>query len=144
MTMHLVGPYMTTTNYKKRKHKKLTSNQLEKLRVEWRRYNKDCRRKHMHSAQFQEFEDYLKYIRGEYKPKAEFKTYEPKPKNPLRTETHYPSVKTSNSVPGYAPRKEPNVYTGDLIKGIATMHKSNAVPITSKQAAIDVANMRRG
>ena len=31
MTMHLVGPYMTTTNYKKRKQKKLTPAQHEKL-----------------------------------------------------------------------------------------------------------------
>ena len=31
MTMHLVGPYMTTTNYKKRKPKKLTDNQRLKL-----------------------------------------------------------------------------------------------------------------
>ena len=34
-------------------------------------------------------------------------------------------------------------YTGTLIKGIATMHKSNAVPIMNKEQAIDIANMRR-
>jgi len=36
------------------------------------------------------------------------------------------------------------VYTGTLIKGIATMHKSNAVPVTSREDAIAVSNMRRG
>ena len=40
-------------------------------------------------------------------------------------------------------RKE-NTYTGTLIKGIATMHKSNAVPIMNEEQAIDVARMRRG
>jgi hypothetical protein len=40
-------------------------------------------------------------------------------------------------------RKE-NVYTGTLIKGIATMHKSNAVPIISEEQAHEVARMRRG
>ena len=35
------------------------------------------------------------------------------------------------------------VYTGSLIKGIGTMHKSNAVPIFSDQEAIDIATMRR-
>ena len=41
--------------------------------------------------------------------------------------------------------KKPNpVYTGDKIKGIGTMHKSNAVPIFSDQEAIDIATMRRG
>ena len=34
-------------------------------------------------------------------------------------------------------------YTGTLFKGIAQMHKSNAVPVIDKQAAIDIANMRR-
>jgi hypothetical protein len=31
-----------------------------------------------------------------------------------------------------------------LVTGIATMHKSNAVPIINKEQAIDIANMRRG
>lgn len=35
------------------------------------------------------------------------------------------------------------VYTGDKILGIATMHKSNLVPIFNDQAAIEVAQMRR-
>lgn len=34
-------------------------------------------------------------------------------------------------------------YTGNQIIGIATMHKSSAVPIFNKEAAIDVAQMRR-
>lgn len=36
------------------------------------------------------------------------------------------------------------VYTGTKIKGIGTMHKSNAVPIFSDQEAIEIATMRRG
>jgi hypothetical protein len=39
---------------------------------------------------------------------------------------------------------KPNpVYTGDKIKGIGTMHKSNAVPVFSDQEAKDIATMRR-
>ena len=34
-------------------------------------------------------------------------------------------------------------YTGDLVKGISTMHKSNAVPVISEQELKDHANMRR-
>ena len=60
MTMHLVGPYMTTTNYNRKKKKKaLSANQQEKLMVQWRKHNKDCRRRHIHSAQFEKFEDFL-------------------------------------------------------------------------------------
>lgn len=36
------------------------------------------------------------------------------------------------------------VYTGTAIKGIGTMHKSNAVPIFSDEQAVDIARMRRG
>ncbi len=35
------------------------------------------------------------------------------------------------------------VYTGNAIVGIATMHKSNAVPVFSKEEAITISKMRR-
>ena len=35
------------------------------------------------------------------------------------------------------------VYTGSMIKGIGTMHKSNAVPIFSDEEAVAIATMRR-
>jgi hypothetical protein len=36
------------------------------------------------------------------------------------------------------------VYTGTMIKGIGTMHKSNAVPIFTDEQAVEIATMRRG
>jgi hypothetical protein len=36
-----------------------------------------------------------------------------------------------------------NRYTGTLVKGIGTLHKSNLVPIINEQEAKDIANMRR-
>jgi len=40
--------------------------------------------------------------------------------------------------------KKPNpVYTGTKVKGIGTMHKSNAVPIFSDEEAVAIATMRR-
>ena len=41
-------------------------------------------------------------------------------------------------------KKADKIYTGDEIIGIATMHKSNAVPIRGKKQAEEVARMRRG
>ena len=146
MTMHLVGPYMTTTNYKKRKKKNLTDNQRKKLEQEWRAHNKQMRRQHCHSAQFDTLEDYIAYTRGEYKPKVkkderEFTPYTPR-KNYQREVPDYPSM--SNKIGGTAAKKEPNVYTGDLIVGIGTMHKSNAVPIMrGTNEAKEIAKMRR-
>jgi hypothetical protein len=34
-------------------------------------------------------------------------------------------------------------YTGDLVKGIGQLHKSNAVPVIDEQYMKDLANMRR-
>lgn len=45
---------------------------------------------------------------------------------------------------GDTAKKENPMYTGTLVKGIATMHKSNAVPVISQQEAEDIAKMRRG
>jgi len=45
---------------------------------------------------------------------------------------------------GSATLKANPVYTGTAIKGIGTMHKSNAIPIFSDEQAIDIAKMRRG
>ena len=44
---------------------------------------------------------------------------------------------------GGCTKKEPMKYTGTLVKGIATMHKSNAVPVINQQEAVDIAKMRR-
>ena len=50
------------------------------------------------------------------------------------------SLPFSGGVCTKAPEK---VYTGTKIKGIGTMHKSNAVPIFSDEEAQDIAKMRR-
>ena len=58
-----------------------------------------------------------------------------------RTNTHHiPSLNTAGGVATLAPAK---VYTGTKVKGIATMHKSNAVPVFSDEEAIDISKMRR-
>ena len=58
-----------------------------------------------------------------------------------RTNTHH--IKSLNSGAGIAALAPAKVYTGDKIKGIGTMHKSNAVPIFSDEEAVAIANMRR-
>ena len=63
----------------------------------------------------------------------------------IRETREIPSLSTSNRLPtGACPPPERKVYTGTLIKGIATMHKSNAVPIISDEHAKEIARMRRG
>jgi hypothetical protein len=57
-----------------------------------------------------------------------------------RTTVHIPSRGDGT---GNAVLKPNPVYTGTKIKGIGTMHKSNAVPIFSDEEAVAIANMRR-
>jgi hypothetical protein len=141
--MHLVGPYMTTTKYGKPKQKKLTKSQQEKIELDWKMHNKRMRQQHMHDLQFSKLEDYIAYTRGQYKPKenktSSFQIL--KPQGSYRRET--PKIPSLGVGVGNGLLKERQVYTGTLIKGIATMHKSNAVPVIDDQQAKDIAQMRR-
>lgn len=56
------------------------------------------------------------------------------------TTKHIPSLNTGLAVATAAPQK---VYTGDKILGIATMHKSNAVPVFNNMEAVEISKMRR-
>jgi len=58
-----------------------------------------------------------------------------------RSSRVYKSVDTGGGSTALQPTK---VYTGDKMKGIGTMHKSNMVPIFSNQEAEDISKMRRG
>jgi hypothetical protein len=57
------------------------------------------------------------------------------------TTAHINSVASGVGTATLPPKK---VYTGTKVKGIATMHKSNAVPVFSDEEAIDISKMRRG
>jgi hypothetical protein len=57
-----------------------------------------------------------------------------------RSTAHIKSLSTGVGVATLAPAK---VYTGTKVKGIGTMHKSNAVPIFSDDEAVEISRMRR-
>jgi hypothetical protein len=66
-----------------------------------------------------------------------------KPKPYIRdTGPRIPSLNSPDCC-GVATKSPEKVYTGTAIKGIATMHKSNAVPVFSQEDAIDISKMRR-
>ena len=141
--MSMVGPGLTTTSYKKRKQKPRTKNQQLAFEQQHREYNKSMKRMGCHD-QMMSLEDYDLYVRGQYKPKTkktEAKSYTPTQSSNYRETKHYPSF--GDGV-GIATKKESPKYTGDLIVGIATMHKSNAVPVMrGTEQAKDIAAMRR-
>jgi hypothetical protein len=87
-------------------------------------------------------EEYEQYLLGNYKTKTKkkFESYVV-PKNSYYRET--PHIPSHGNGIGNCYKKQTDTYTGTLITGIATMHKSNAVPVTNQKQAIDIANMRR-
>ena len=137
--MHLVGPYMTTTNYKKKKQKPRTKAQQAQFEQSHREYNKSMKRMGCHD-QMMSLADYDLYVRGQYKPKLKGVYTAPETKSYQRETNQY---KSFGDGVGVALKKEPPKYTGTLIKGIATMHKSNAIPIINQEQAIEVSSMRR-
>ena len=57
-----------------------------------------------------------------------------------------PANQLTGSIPvGVAAKPEPKIYNGKRkLLGIATMHKSNLVPVWGEEEAIEIARMRRG
>ena len=127
MSMHLVGPWMTTTNYKKRKQKGRTKKDVEAQRY----HDKWLRKMGAHPDQISES----------------------KKKNAGSSVLSVPDYRSSgNSVPtsdvipgGSTAPAERQIYSGERrLLGVATMHKSNMVPVFDSQDAKDIAKMRRG
>jgi len=148
--MHLARG-LSTISTKKRKKKALTQKDIERYTIEWRKHNKAMRRANNHSLQYNTVEDYISYVRGEYKAPVKSRgTYTPDtswrrndPKIPSAMEEAIKAGTFNRGCSG-GTKKETPKYTGDLIVGIATMHKSNAVPVMrgTKQAE-EIAKMRR-
>lgn len=142
MSMHILRgtPGLNT----KKSKAKLTKSKLDELRIEWHAYNKRMKQSGNHDLRYSTLDEYINYCYGKVKVKKEFKTYAPTPPSSSRRETpFYPSASLPTSRNDATARRERQEYTGTLVKGIATMHKSNAVPIIDDQQAKDIANMRR-
>ena len=137
MSMHMIRGVREPTS-KKRKSKKKVN--MDEMVMQWCRHNKDMKRLNCHTAQFETVTEYVKYTTGNLRFRKKIVSCAPEPRA-YRVELPDAPI-LSNSV-GNGFKKEAHKYTGTLIKGIATMHKSNAVPIINEQQAIEIAQMRR-
>ena len=131
---------LTTISTRKRKVK-LTKTKLAQYELDWRKHNKWAKQHGMHDLRYNSLDEYINYCLGKVKPKSEFQPY--KPKESFRREgPTYPSF-TGSSGGGQGTKKESPKYTGTLVKGIATMHKSNDVPIINQQQATEISRMAK-
>ena len=132
MSMHLEGPWLSTTGKRKGK-KKFASAEAkrnsEQLDASWKELLKrqgleleEKKRKRAMSAENLNTVYSLKIPEGR------------------NTTAH---IKSRDSGLGNATLAPAKVYTGTKVKGIATMHKSNAVPVFSDEQAVDISKMRR-
>ncbi len=129
MTMHLCGPALTMTGKKKGKIKFRNADEARKARelaAEWEK---------------------LKARWAVPAPTRRRRTFEPLAGTYQLTTP--PGRDITRGIPslgmmGNATKAEPKVYTGTKVRGIATMHKSNAVPVFSDEEAVEISRMRRG
>jgi hypothetical protein len=135
--MHLEGPWMTTTRYSKKAHKKWASaeakQRAEQQAREWvelqRSWDKLAPRFSTKKYPAQEMP------RGAFQPLASGPKYPPgrEPQN----------IPSRDSGMGVAAAPAPKVYTGTECIGVTVLHKSCLQPVFDKQSAVDAAKMRR-
>jgi len=129
LSMHLEGPWLSTTGKKKGKKKFASAEHARKAREldeSWKELQKRWA------------------IETEDKKRKRALTSEvySSPK-PMYRGADIPRIPSRDSGGGVATLAPAKVYTGTMVKGIATMHKSNAVPVFSNEEAIDISKMRR-
>lgn len=138
MTMHLVRGMSSLSS--RRPTFKLTKRKREEWEFDWMADNKLRKSQGMAKITFEEY--CLNRIGKVKLPKPEFKTLTATTTHPRYADRpHYESL---NANVGNTNLRESMKYTGTLVKGIATMHKSNAVPVIDEEQMKDISRMRRG
>lgn len=136
--MHLIRGVCTLNTRKP--DFKLTKKKKAEWEFDWMADNKLRKSQGMTKITFDE---YCLNRLGKIKlPKPEFKSLSQSNTHPRYVDrVVHPSL---GVVGGNTLKREPLKYTGTLVKGIATMHKSNAVPVIDEEQMKDISRMRRG
>ena len=131
LSMHLEGPWLSTTGKRKGKKRFASAEHARKARELEESWNEILKRQGLEQ---------------EERKRRRAMSAEPLVYNlsapPGRTSARIPSLNTGEA--GAGTYKASPVYTGTKMIGIGQLHKSNAVPVFCDQDAIDIAKMRRG
>lgn len=140
MTMHLQRGL--TTLRTSRPQFKMTRAKEASWRDDFAIYNRELKRQGQPRLTWQQYMD-MRLGRTAAKPAASRTSFTATPGSHPRYQdrVHIASLDTQA---GTTARREPLRYTGTLVKGIATMHKSNAVPVIDEEQMKDISRMRRG
>ena len=122
-----------------RRKLRLKESKQQKLVAEHKQYNKEMRQIGCHSQQ-KTFDDYVSWKYGYYQPRPSKVLMKEEPMYVRETVT---APSKNSGILTQSKQTVQREYTGDLVTGVATMHKSNAVPVINKTQASDLAAMRR-
>lgn len=138
MSMHLVkGVYAATS---KKKKQQVTKSKLEQYTRDLAARNKQLKQQGRHS-EIMTIDQYVAYVTGTAKsPKKSSKSVVETKQLYRPAEQSIPSLDTGVGIAG---RSEPKQYTGTLVKGLMTMHKSNLVPVINEDEIRAITTMRR-
>lgn len=138
MTMHLIKG-ISTLNTRKPVFK-LTKKKQAEWEFDWQADNKARKSQGMPKITF---DQYCLNRLGKVKlPKPVFKTLSVQYTHPRYVDREI--IPSLNTNAGDTLLRESQKYTGTLVKGIATMHKSNAVPVIDEEQMKEISRMRRG
>ena len=125
MTMHLEGPWLSTTGKRKGKVK-----------------YKSAEAKRQAEEQSREWEN----LKNKYKStttKVSKPAVQTMRTDVVRRESDVRPKSLNSWITGAVSSKPSQQYTGDIVKGITFFHKSCFQPVFTEQEAIDAAHMRR-
>jgi hypothetical protein len=130
MTMHIVGPWLSTSGSKKGKVKFKSAEDAKRSRELDKSWKELLKRQGIEQEQ----------RKRQKALEAEALVYKLSSPAGRGNTKHIPSLNTGD---GIAHSKKIPQYTGTKMLGIGTMHKSNAVPIFSDDEAKEISSMRR-
>jgi hypothetical protein len=132
MSMHLEGPWLSTTGKKKGPKKWASAEakrKAQQLQAEW-------------EVKLGAIKKMAPRFSGNTRP-------EPKPNGTLTTGPRIPPGRETPHIASLdtgwvaCTKRTDTTYTGEKVLGISVLHKSNGVPVFSQEEAIDISKMRR-
>ena len=134
--MHMEGPWLSTTGKKKGKAKFRNAESANKARRNAEAWQELLAKWDVKSEPTKKDRRNIQ-SQSKFNPVVNSRVVV----DPSRSTHSIPSVDTGASI---AAKKPVQQYTGDAMIGIGQLHKSNGIPVFSKQDAHDLAIMRRG
>ena len=136
MSMHMEGPWLSTTGKRRGKSKFRNADSANKARRNAEAWQELMAKWDIKSEPTKKDRRNIQ-SQSKFNPVVNSRVVV----DPSRSTHSIPSVDTGASI---AAKKPVQQYTGDAMIGIGQLHKSNGIPVFRQEDAVDVSKMRRG